>query len=55
MEEVRFYSKVSGDKSNLIQVWNAQTCQHLKTLRGHEGPVTVNIDIIFNGRNHRKS
>ncbi|CAF1336953.1 unnamed protein product [Adineta steineri] len=31
---------VSGDKSNLIQVWNAQTCQHIKTLRGHQGPIT---------------
>ncbi|CAF4623710.1 unnamed protein product [Rotaria sp. Silwood1] len=31
---------VSGDKANFIQVWNAQTCQHLKTLRGHQGPIT---------------
>lgn len=33
--------QVSGDKANLIQVWNGQTCQHLKTLRGHQGPITV--------------
>jgi len=32
---------VTGDKASLIQVWNAKTCQHLKTLRGHQGPVTV--------------
>ncbi len=32
---------MSGDKAHLIQVWNAQTCQHLKTLRGHQGAITV--------------
>ena len=35
--------QVSGDNANLIQVWNARTCQHLKTLRGHKGPITVRI------------
>ena len=38
-QNIRF--QVSGDKANLIQVWNGQTCQHLKTLRGHQGPITV--------------
>ncbi|CAF1635678.1 unnamed protein product [Adineta ricciae] len=31
---------VTGDRADLIQVWNAKTCQHLKTLRGHQGPIT---------------
>ena len=36
---------MTGDRADLIQVWNAQTCQHLKTLRGHQGPITVSVYI----------
>ncbi|CAF0887871.1 unnamed protein product [Didymodactylos carnosus] len=41
---------VSGDKSNLIQIWNGNTCQHLKTFRGHKGPVT---GLVFRRNSHQ--
>ncbi|EFA11465.1 U3 small nucleolar RNA-interacting protein 2 [Tribolium castaneum] len=32
---------VVGDSSNLIQVWDPQTLQHVSTLKGHKKPVTA--------------
>ncbi|ESO99278.1 hypothetical protein LOTGIDRAFT_113335, partial [Lottia gigantea] len=30
----------SGDKNNLVQIWDPSTFKHIKTFRGHRGPVS---------------
>ena len=33
----------SGDRNNLIHLWNPDTCELLHTFKGHRAPVSVSL------------
>lgn len=37
------FPQASGDRSKLILIWEAQSCQHLYTFTGHRDAVSVRL------------
>lgn len=42
------FPQASGDRSKLILIWEAQSCQHLYTFTGHRDAVSVRL-WVFSG------
>lgn len=40
------FPQASGDRSKLILIWEAQSCQHLYTFTGHRDAVSVRLWIV---------
>lgn len=40
------FPQASGDRSKLILIWEAQSCQHLYTFTGHRDAVSVRLGIV---------
>ena len=41
--EFPFILQASGDRNNLIHIWNPDTCELLHTFKGHRGAISVSI------------
>lgn len=40
------FPQASGDRSKLILIWEAQSCQHLYTFTGHRDAVSVRLWVL---------
>lgn len=43
--------QATGDMTNLIMIWEAETCKHLYKFTGHKGPVSVRPVPFLSGTN----